>query len=459
MSESQATTWSEHTPTCKVALVFLLMLGSVYFENHFGYSPTASSLQSMNKTSSPTLLLGLPKITTGNDDHDTKNRKSSSCGDTLIVGPGEWKNTTITTSSSSSSSATTPTLLFHELNCPGTALTDYNNYEQKTKLRECLRGKKLLFIGHSHMRYVVIELGHMLGIYHVVDKRRTTVLRDREYDIAIHYGFSWSKRTAETRLFMGTVYDAVVINIGVWELHYIDDDMRGTVLAMQDYFSWIKQSLVSYSALAKSSVVIILNLWAFHGRQDNPPPRVDPGDYVRLCQSHDRMNAYRRMITCAASRTFPQALHADVYEATIGEIPRVHTIPDGHHYRQGSPMLRKTVQVLMRGICGGVASSPPPTTSCEHLPSFRCHLGCRCNFAFQRDLAMCQAYLKYRGDGPRLSPVECYPRKTELKADRQKSAIAFMKDRKGRQTPALPFGEPFLPSFYRFDGKKIERED
>eukprot|EP00759_Apiculatamorpha_spiralis_P016850 PhF_6_TR2311/c1_g1_i5/m.4080 len=179
---------SEHTPTCKVALVFLLMLGSAYTVSHVSeYSPPTNNI-----ASSPTTA-GLPKITNTNKpldaDDDTKNRKSSSsCGDTMIVGPGEWKNTTITTTSS----ITTRTLsLFHELNCPGNALTDYNNYEQKTKLRECLRGKKLLFIGHSHMRYVVIELGHMLGIYVYVDKRRTTVLRDREYDITIHYGFSW----------------------------------------------------------------------------------------------------------------------------------------------------------------------------------------------------------------------------------------------------------------------------
>eukprot|EP00759_Apiculatamorpha_spiralis_P016851 PhF_6_TR2311/c1_g1_i6/m.4081 len=182
---------SEQTPTFKIALVFLFILGSAYMVSHVSeYSPrnniASSSFQS-NETSSPTTA-GLPKLANTNKpldaDDDTKNRKSSSCGDTLIVGPGEWKNTTITTSSSSS-------LLFHELNCPGNALTDYNNYEQKTKLRECLRGKKLLFIGHSHMRYVVIELGHMLGIYVYVDKRRTTVLRDREYDITIHYGFSW----------------------------------------------------------------------------------------------------------------------------------------------------------------------------------------------------------------------------------------------------------------------------
>lgn len=164
----------------------------------------------------------------------------------------------------------------------------------------------------------------------------------------------------------------------------------------------------------QSSKLYIMNIHHMH------PTRTQKNDtrheYLTHCKNETRQTAYRRMIECAAVKVLPQALFLDVKTLTATPYARQRTKVDGHHYVEHSSVLKEVVRVILHGIChtknltGQVQDvvQRNATSSCS-IPSYSCHLACRCVSVVRYHTPRCARFRKLRKMVPTYpSPSRCF---------------------------------------------------
>ena len=257
-------------------------------------------------------------LSTDGEDILSPSRSTLPLCDTLVTGEGAWVEAA-----------------FLEKSCARQSLASLN-------VATCLRNRTILFYGHSHLRYVVVELLRHLGA-------NTTELELARHDhhtffvanITVVFVFTASGASIKGEWKYYGTYDYVFLANGVWQMLFSDFDPTTTTTHLTAGFHKASKHF-------KSKMYIVMNLHYMHEHTNTTDPR---HEYLRICASDPRQRAYRQMITCATRNALPGAFVLDVRTLTQGAFAKRYAATDGHHYGIRSPVMSETLRVIFHGLC------------------------------------------------------------------------------------------------------------
>eukprot|EP00760_Papus_ankaliazontas_P027406 PhM_4_TR3321/c0_g1_i2/m.27721 len=234
----------------------------------------------------------------------------------------------------------------------------------------CLHGKRVLFLGDSHLRDVLREMLDVLGFRNFGNEIHRQKHTDFEFylppPLDITFGFIFMSLwfDANTRALLpstATKWTDVIFTHGMWHLLYMDAEAAKTVDAFTANFVRFI-NLVRAHANNKNPRRLSSSPPSFYFWQLRPlhPPtsKSQTSEFWDACLTPQRVEAYRAIHACALQRALARLKLAtssfpviDVAPIVNNSVGRAFVLNDGHHYGRGTPVHREMVFMLIKEIC------------------------------------------------------------------------------------------------------------
>ena len=262
----------------------------------------------------------------------------------------------------------------------------------------CLKNKRVLFIGNSHIRMIMKTLCYLLRLQGC-EKMETNKHLPHKFisspaNFTMQFFFFSFKLDSTAMQYLSEPYDVVIVNQGAWDMLLNDTDSPDYVDRVSNVLQIVRGSYPTHVP------IVFYNVHKIH---PSVKPKVGAPSWegallqrLTECFSVTRQAAYRAMNRCAFHRSAIANLHIwDSFEMTNSEIARMYTTPDGHHYLGG--VMESQLMMFLNWFCLA------PTTRKEDTPYAVTQECLKSNWTYEH-------------------PKYCYTKRSELQSRKSKSS-------------------------------------
>eukprot|EP00759_Apiculatamorpha_spiralis_P030806 PhF_6_TR32393/c0_g1_i1/m.48057 len=338
------------TPVIACNSLVLLITAIVLLSDSFSSSSnTSSHLQQSSRTTNSNVTTVL--------DHHYDNNVFSNSKQAITEPPPLVVNVTTSMSTPSPCQNNTGDLVVGNGTWNG---TDFIEEEEgcfrrppltQDSLIQCMKNKRILMVGHSHLRSMFRDILNILGhnvtrLDHRLTRHMSTSFINTTWNYRVDLIFAWKTESIQHQSFYDdengmntttttntTTYDVVFTMVGMYQLLFMDLDPSSTIEYFVNYFNRVHE-------LFRAHKYVAINMYDLNQAARNYK--------INKCFTPDRVSAYQAMFRCALSLSVlgRVAWYVDVSAITRNTPQFVEH--DGNHYSLGSPVLKEIGKVIQQ---------------------------------------------------------------------------------------------------------------